>query len=385
MKFGLLYEMQMPEPLDEYQLYQDTMEQVILADELGFDYVWFVEHHFLTSFAYSSAPEVFFGALSQRTRRIRLGFGVALLPYPFNHPVRIAERVAALDLLSGGRVDLGTGRSSVYEQQGFGIDPRETRDMWDEALSMLPGMWTQETFSWQGRYFNVPPRSVIPKPYQKPHPPLWMAGTQPQSFEIAARKGIGVLSMATGVPQRLTKHIDNYRRLIAECEPVGAYVNNQWANFTIAYCDEDDRSARDLGARAIKDYFAADRPYTRDSKDIYAQFIKDWGGDIPDHLQYHTRLQGVAQGDVTGPSGQWKNPKQMFDSFDTDAMCDQGIIIAGDPETCIKGIKLHQEVGVDQMMLCVQTSVIPHQQVMSSLRLFGERVLPAFVPASVRT
>lgn len=168
MQFGLAYEMQRP-TLDDHAVVEETIEQCILADEMGFDYVWFVEHHFLTTFSSSPCPEVIFGALSRLTKRIRLGFGVVILPY--HHPIRVAERVAMVDQLSHGRVDFGTGRSAPYEQTGMGIDPRYTRDMWEESLTMIPKIWESDTFEWEGQFWNVPPREVLPKPYQKPHPP----------------------------------------------------------------------------------------------------------------------------------------------------------------------------------------------------------------------
>ncbi len=147
-----------------------------------------MEHHFLTGFSASPSPEVFYGALSRLTKQIRLGFGVVILPY--HHPIRVAERVAMLDHLSHGRVDLGTGRSAVYEQTGMGIDPRDTREMWEESLTMIPKIWESDTFEWEGRFWNVPPRQVLPKPYQKPHPPLWVAALQPSTYQLAAEKGI---------------------------------------------------------------------------------------------------------------------------------------------------------------------------------------------------
>src|SRR5512143_3205028 len=148
MKFDLLYELQMPKPHDErseWRCYHEALEQIELADKLGYDTVWEVEHHFLTEFAHSSAPEVFLAAVSQRTKNIRIGHGVALLPYPFNHPIRVAERAAALDIVSNGRVDLGTGRS-ITEQElgGFGIDPADSRPMWEQAIRMIPRMWQTE-------------------------------------------------------------------------------------------------------------------------------------------------------------------------------------------------------------------------------------------------
>src|SRR5262249_20542160 len=192
MKFDLLYELQMPKPHDarsEWRCYHEALEQIVRADELGYDTVWEVEHHFLTEFAHSSAPEVFLAAVSQRTRRIRLGHGVTLLPHRFNHPIRVAERVAALDLLSNGRVEFGTGRSSQFEQAGFEIDTAESRDMWQESLEIIPRMWTESPFEYAGKYVRIPARDVIPKPVQKPHPPIWAAATSPPTWELAGRDG----------------------------------------------------------------------------------------------------------------------------------------------------------------------------------------------------
>src|SRR4051812_47580594 len=149
MKFDLLYELQTPKPHDErseWRVYKEALEQIELADRLGFSTVWAVEHHFLVEFAHSSAPEVFLAAAAQRTSRIRIGHGVVLLPSKFNHPIRVAERAAALDLISDGRLEFGTGRSSQYEQAGFEIDTERSRDMWQESLEIVPRMWTEDPF-----------------------------------------------------------------------------------------------------------------------------------------------------------------------------------------------------------------------------------------------
>ena len=183
MRLSLAYEMQRP-VVDDHAVIEETIEQCVLADKMGFDAVWFVEHHFLTSFSMSPCPEVIFGALTQRTKRIRLGFGVVILPY--HHPVRVAERVAMVDHLSGGRVEFGTGRSAAYEQIGMGIDPRHTRAMWEESLAMIPKIWEDGLFSWEGQFWSVPPRDVRPKPYQKPHPRIWVAALQPATYQLAA-------------------------------------------------------------------------------------------------------------------------------------------------------------------------------------------------------
>ena len=161
MRLSLAYEMQRP-VVDDHAVIKETIEQCVFADRMGFDTIWFVEHHFLTSFSMSPCPEVIFGALSQLTKRIRLGFGVVILPY--HHPVRVAERVAMVDHMSGGRVEFGTGRSAPYEQMGMGIDPRNTRAMWEESLRMIPRIWEDGPFSAEGQFWKVPPRDVRPSP-----------------------------------------------------------------------------------------------------------------------------------------------------------------------------------------------------------------------------
>src|SRR5713226_9161263 len=159
MKIDLLYEMEMLRPWQpdsEYRTYWEAVEQIEAADRYGFDTVWEVEHHFLEEFSHSPAPEVFLSAIAQRTSRIRIGHGVTLLPLKFNHPIRVAERAAVLDIMSKGRLEFGTGRSSVMEQMGFEIDPTESREQWQEAVRAIPKMWMEEKFSYTGRFFNVP-------------------------------------------------------------------------------------------------------------------------------------------------------------------------------------------------------------------------------------
>src|SRR5437763_4690539 len=206
MRFGIFYEHQLPRPWDEHseeKLLTDALEQVELADKVGIDYVWEVEHHFLEEYSHSSAPEVFLGAASQRTKNIRLGHGIVQIPPGYNHPVRVAERVATLDLVSGGRVELGTGESSSQmELGGFGVKRELKHDQWTEALDAICRMFVEEPFAgYDGRWVRMPPRNVIPKPFQKPHPPLWMACTRRESILAAARNGLGALSFAFVEPE----------------------------------------------------------------------------------------------------------------------------------------------------------------------------------------
>ncbi len=178
--------------------YANALEQIELADRLGFDYVWEVEHHFLEEYSHSSAPEVFLGAVSQRTRNIRIGHGIVQLPPNFNHPARIAERIATLDLVSDGRVEFGTGEAgSEAELGGFGVERSTKRDQWTEAIDVIARMLVEEPFAGhKGSWINVPPRNVVPKPLQKPHPPLWVACSRRETIHLAATKGIGALSFS---------------------------------------------------------------------------------------------------------------------------------------------------------------------------------------------
>ena len=179
-------------------------------------------------FSGSPCPEVLFGALSQRTRNIRIGFGRVYPSQPVI-PSRIAERVAMVDQLTDGRMEFGTGRSNAYEQLGLGVDPRETRDRWDEALTMSPQIWQSDEFSWEGKFWNVPPRRVLPKVFQKPHPPMYVACTQADSFRLAAEKGIGVLSAATFAVDILANHVQTYRDAVKYANPAGAFATTSGA------------------------------------------------------------------------------------------------------------------------------------------------------------
>lgn len=199
MKFGIFYEHQYPRPWTENGeevLLHEALDQLELADKLGIDYAWEVEHHFLEEYSHSSAPEVFLAAASQRTSRIRLGHGITLMPPGYNAPARIAERISTLDLLSNGRVEFGTGESaSRTELEGYNVDPSQKREQWKEAVEQVTNMMVMDPYpGYEGDFFSMPARNVIPKPNQKPHPPLWVACSNRETIKMAARHGIGALT-----------------------------------------------------------------------------------------------------------------------------------------------------------------------------------------------
>jgi alkanesulfonate monooxygenase SsuD/methylene tetrahydromethanopterin reductase-like flavin-dependent oxidoreductase (luciferase family) len=383
MKFSLAYEMQRP-MLDDHAVIEETIEQCILADEMGFDAVWFVEHHFLTTFSGSPCPEVIFGALSRLTKRIRLGFGVSVLPY--HHPIRVAERVAMVDQLSHGRVEFGTGRSAPYEQLGMGIDPRDTRKMWDESLGMIPKIWESDYFEHEGQFWNVPPRQVLPKPYQKPHPPIWVAALQPATYEIAAEKGIGVMALGVNAPSVLEPEIKKYKAAVKNANPVGAFTNDQWLNSCFGLCGEDSAATQELSAQSLKTFFGPGRPYVQDQKDVYQRLLEQWGG-VPEHLV--TNFSRYVDVDKSATSSNGNSAvsldlsggdlaQKVWEQFDAATMAERGVIVAGDPEACIKGAKLHEATGIDELQFLMATETVDHKATMKSIEMFGKHVIPEF-------
>ena len=387
MQFGLLFETQRPyqgTDIDWNALYKETLEQCELADQAGFDNLWFVEHHFLTGFSGSPSQDAIFGALSRITKNIRIGYGVCILPY--HHPVRVAERVALVDQLTDGRVEFGTGRSNAYEQVGLGVDPRNTRSLWEESIAMLPQIWQSEEFSWEGEHWNVPQRRVLPKPYQKPHPRMYLACTQTESFRLAAEKGIGVLSSASYATAVLAEHVKVYREALANANPVGAFVNEFWGNNVHAYCGPDNDEARELAALSMKTFFGPDKPYIAGRINAYEELLEAWGG-VPDHLQADFgrwlrqsdeahRAQAEQSGISldAGPGA----ARAAIAQLDANTLADRGVIIAGDPDSCARAVQMYEDIGVDQVMMIMQTETIPHEKVMGSIELFGKEVIPRF-------
>jgi alkanesulfonate monooxygenase SsuD/methylene tetrahydromethanopterin reductase-like flavin-dependent oxidoreductase (luciferase family) len=368
LKIDLLYEIQIPGPHDdasERRAYGEAMEQIELADRVGFHTAWAVEHHFLTEFAHSSAPEVFLAALSQRTRRIRLGHGVTLLPHRFNHPIRVAERIAALDIVSDGRVEFGTGRSSAYEQQGFEVSPAESREQWQEAIEIIPRMWQTDRFSHQGKYFNIPPRNVIPKPIQKPHPPIWVAATSPESWEVAGRNGIGVLGMTLFVPVvAVTERVRAYRRALTGARPVGARVNDQTSVFTVVHCADTQQAAvANLGTQAAVDYLTYAFKVFSGGLEKEARSGAPWRPD-PELGRAYPLVGRMLRGDVT------------YDELDAEDM-----VIVGGVAKCVEKLERYADTGVDRVLCLMQFGRIPHAAVLRSIELFGAQVIPRFADA----
>jgi alkanesulfonate monooxygenase SsuD/methylene tetrahydromethanopterin reductase-like flavin-dependent oxidoreductase (luciferase family) len=357
LEFGLLYEWQMPVGVsraDESRHFLQMMDQIKLAENLGFKSVWSVEHHFLESFSHASAPEVLLSWIASQTSTIRIGHGVRLLPYPYNHPIRAAEQAATLDLLSQGRLEFGSGRSATAtELGGFGIDPAETRDMWRESLELIVKAWKDPVVEHHGKYFDQVPRPMVPKPLQTPHPPLWMSCTSPESHEVAGALGLGLLSFTLALAfDEVASRIEKYRERIKTATPIGEFVNNQTAVFTMAHCAPTRALARERAEAGVM-------RYQHDQIELLTSLIPQLKDNST--YDYYNRFVGVD-----------------YDKFTYDYLDERNMILVGDPERCIELAKQYEAIGVDRLLLFVQYKDMPHEHTMDALRLFGTEVLPAF-------
>jgi alkanesulfonate monooxygenase SsuD/methylene tetrahydromethanopterin reductase-like flavin-dependent oxidoreductase (luciferase family) len=372
MRFGIFYEHQLPRPWDdgaEEKLLSDALEQVELADRVGIDYVWEVEHHFLEEYSHSSAPEVFLAAASQRTKNIRLGHGIVQVPPNFNHPARTAERIATLDLVSGGRVDFGTGEaSSQSELGGFGIDRSEKHLQWEEGLDAITRMLVEEPFAgYDGKWISVPPRNVIPKPRQKPHPPLWVACSRRETILVAGRKGLGALTFAFVEPDEAKPWVDEYYELIAseQCVPGGFEVNPNLAIVLPMMCHKDEQTAIDRGIDgghffrySLAHYyvFGDHRPGITNVWDEFQEKRSEYGLDrrivTADNAPLSVNLLQQGTGSMRGA--------------------------IGTPDQVAELLRRYEEVGVDQAIFVMQAGKNQHEHICEAIELFGKKVLPEF-------
>ncbi|MGI8593375.1 MAG: LLM class flavin-dependent oxidoreductase [Solirubrobacteraceae bacterium] len=372
MRFGLFYEHQLPRPWEEgaeEKLLRDALDQVELADRLGFHSVWEVEHHFLEEYSHSSASEVFLAAASQRSQAIRLGFGIVAMPPAYQHPARVAEKVATLDLISGGRVELGTGEtSSGAELGGFGVDRETKRDQWREAVDAATRMMVEEPFAgYDGRWVKMPIRNVVPKPRQKPHPPLWVACSRRETIRLAAEKGMGVLSFSFIEPEEAKQWVDEYHAILASerCVPAGFSVNPTFAIILPMMCHADEATAIERGidgahffGYSLAHYyvFGEHRP---GATSIWEEFQErrdevGFAREVinPDDAPLGVKILQEGLGSLRGAIG---TPDQIRD------LCQR-----------------YEAAGVDQVIFVSQAGKNRHEDICESLELFAADVLPGF-------
>src|SRR4051812_25040605 len=372
MRFGIFYEHQLPRPWSEdseRRLIADALEQVELADRVGFDFVWEVEHHFLEEYSHSSASDVFLAAASQRAPNIRLGFGILPLPPGYQHPARVAETVAMLDLVSGGRVEFGTGEtSSGAELAGFGVDRETKRDQWDEALDVVTRMMVEEPFGgWNGRFFSMPPRNVVPKPVQRPHPPLWVACSRRETIRLAAEKGIGALSFSFIEPEDAREWVDEYYGIIAseKCVPGGFAVNPNLAVVLPAMVARDEADAIERGIDGGHFFgFSLAHYY------VFGDH-KPGRTDIWEDFQKRRGEMGFSR-EIIRAGGDRLGVKILEEGFGSL----RGAV--GTPAQVRDLVARYEKAGVDQLIFVMQAGKNRHEHIMESIELLGTEVIGEF-------
>lgn len=354
---GLMLPVARPwEPGKEARAYALGLELVETAERLGFDQVWMVEHHFLEEYSHCSAPELFLAAVAQRTERIRLGRGIAVCLREYQHPVMLAERSAVLDILSGGRLELGTGRAATWtELGGFSVDPNTTKESWDEFIRQIPQIWMNERYSYEGRFFSFPERTVLPKPVQKPHPPLWVAVSSDGTELDAADRGLGWQGLSQGGLGEMELRIKEYRRRIQSCDPVGAFVNEQVNFSNFLYCHEDADVAMQRGRDLVQRFLSTA------SRQVAAKDV------VPSH-SYRTsaalaKMREMAEEQLAKSSG-----GSPFEN-----------LAIGTPDRVTEVLRRWESIGVDRVNFSITSAGFDDADaIVKSMELFAKEVLPAF-------
>ena len=352
MKVSLFCEHILPRPWrddSEYDRLQQSLEQFELADKLGYHAIWMTEHHFLEEYCHSTAPEVFLAAVSQRTKNLRLGHGIVQMIPGINHPARVAERIGVLDLVSNGRVEFGTGEgTSATELEGFNIDPGKKRQMWEEAIRTCVRCMADTPFTGiDGEFVKMPPRNVVPKPRQKPHPPLWLACTRHDTLTLAGESGIGALSFSYAGPEKFTERIQQYYGALERAVPIGRAVN---ANILAAAgqlmcCPNEDEAFARIGNAGSFFGYGVEHYYVNG-----------------DHLPGRTNV--------------WEKYQRML-AENPHALDRSRLQAVGTPDTLRKLLRRFEAAGLDQVMFLLPP--VAHESIMETIDLVGREVLPEFI------
>jgi alkanesulfonate monooxygenase SsuD/methylene tetrahydromethanopterin reductase-like flavin-dependent oxidoreductase (luciferase family) len=377
MKLDLLYEIDAARPWGkphpwgqreaEQRSYREAIEQIKLADNLGFHTTWHVEHHFREARSHQSAPEAVLGALSQVTENINLGFGVTLVPYGFTHPARVAEKVATVDILSNGRVQWGIGRSQPMERAAFHVDHERSKIEMIEAAKQIVDMWEQEYYECDDEFLKFPKRMVTPKPFQYPHPDPWMATGNVDSARRAGENGFGMLSFAILQPlgdvnspvmadaRSVGNLVKAYREAIANCTtPATRKLNNKVAVYTLVHCADSIEKAEENRAWDSVWWWYKN----------LAEFTLQW-----EMAHMAPNEQQVAFPHLFAErekSGEWS--PQVFN--------DEDMVIVGDPDSCYEKMVRYAELGIDELICYMQFGYLPHESVMRSIELIGTELRP---------
>ncbi len=388
MELDIFSELQSARPgreIDAAALLEQTIEQARAADRAGFGCWWLVEHHSAASFSVSSAPEMVLAVLARHTERIRLGTSGILAPFAIHHPVRLAERAAWLDVISGGRLELGLARSGGAEWETFGVSAERTRAEMAEAFRMIPRMWTEDAFKWESELIRVPEREIVPKPIQRPHPPLWQTVTGPESCERAGQLGVGMLGSATFSPLwHVPAAIEGYRRGLASADVAGAFVNDRTAMFTLVHCAESRADAIASGAAEAALWFMNEAPRVfRVDRQNWLSLIRgvQAGGAAAAPILTGPEAP-PSEADLDDPvplialmnrqrAGQRLDPEEVFDAVEAYDTC-----VIGDVDSCRKKLRAFEATGLDRLMCLMQFGTLAPEAALASIERMGRELVP---------
>jgi alkanesulfonate monooxygenase SsuD/methylene tetrahydromethanopterin reductase-like flavin-dependent oxidoreductase (luciferase family) len=391
MKFDIFCEIQRAFPWkgkDEASLFREILAQAKTAEAAGFDIWWQVEHHGAPQFSYSSAPEVVLTAIAMITERLRVGHAGVLAPFRINTPLRVAERGATLDVLSGGRFELGLAKSGGKEWETFGVNPETARDQVREAMHMIPRMWTEPEFSYSSADYEVPPRDVVPKPLQQPHPRLWQTCGSPDSFYMAGEMGVGALGTTLLSPvaflgQMLREHD---RGLADSKQSAGKTVNPQKGVFTFVHVAETRAKAIANGAAWSALWYVNAAPvvfkvprriwYDMIKAGLHPHSARDTAAQArldPHEVTIHADdpevvkvLKRMAQGQEIS----FDEAHEVLEPLDS--------VVIGEPDHCVGKLKGFEAIGANRMMCMMQYGSIPPEAVLASIDLAGRCLMPSF-------
>jgi alkanesulfonate monooxygenase SsuD/methylene tetrahydromethanopterin reductase-like flavin-dependent oxidoreductase (luciferase family) len=375
MEFSMIFEAQIagPTPESEQQLMHDGVEQAVLAEEMGFDRIWAVEHHCLHQYAHMSAPEIFLTYVAARTSRIRIAHGVICLPFKYNHPIRVAERTAMLDILSNGRLDVGFGKGSTdQELDAFGVDKDRAYDEVLTSLSIIPKMWQDEVFEHESDLLSIPPRRILPKPVQDPHPPMFLACTRAEMFEYAGAHGLGALALGFAGPDDVATKNELYRNAIAnrkDEDVVGATPNDKLVALCPAIVLEDRDEAQRVGFRGQR---------------FFVEAIAQWKGGPPPSpdtydLDNEAALLAMQEATLKAKFGSEDIKAISIDEIRSSGLQRYNVNQAyGNPDDAIAYIERLIEAGADEIMFILQMGTVPQETILESIRQIGQHVIPHF-------
>ena len=388
----LFNELQRPGPTDlatQGQVFSGALEQAELADRLGYGCWWSVEHHCTPEFSHSGAPELMNVAIAMRTSQLRVGHAGVLTPFRINHPLRVAERVAVLDHLSGGRAEVGLARSGGAEWSTFGIDGDRTLAELEEAARLMVTAWTEPEFSWSSERLEIPTRTLEPQTIQRPHPRLWQTVSSPGSFRLAGQLGLGVLCTTLLSPVSvLEEMLEEYDAGRAEAtDIVGSEPNDQRAVFTFVHCtDTLDEAIASRAAEAAMWYVNAAPKVFAVPRKIWTNMIRgnvnSGGSRGRAALDDPTKIMVDLDPDDPNPIIRLMNRQVLGHPIDPleayEALADQDSVIIGDVATCRRKIEKYRDAGFDRLMCLMQFGHLDHDRVMASIRRVGEELIPVF-------